>query len=364
MLNQFMNILKKSPWDNPEEDKENIFNFKSRKRPNNPFSNFNFNNNLFNNNIIFIVLGFLFIAWLASGIYKVDEGEEAVILRFGKFVRIDRPGLNYHFPEPFERVITEKVDKSRRIEIGYRSVNQRNFGLANRRSQESDGGYRYLPEESIMLTGDENIVDLNCDVMWRIKKLTDYIFNVVNPEEAVKAAAESSIREVIGKTPISHVLSNQKQDIVEKIQKLTQKILDQYGTGIHIENVQLLKAEPPTEVIDSYRDVQTSRADKEREINQAQAYKNDILPRARGEAAKMVQEAEGYKQEVVAKAKGDADRFVAVFREYTHQRGVTRERLYLDAAEEILKGSRKIIVPKNQLLPHMAIQPNEMNIKR
>jgi membrane protease subunit HflK len=360
-----MNILKKSPWDNPEEDKDNIFSFKSRKRPSNPFNNFNFNNNNFlNQSIILIALGFLLILWLASGIYKVDEGEEAAILRFGKFVRIDRPGLNYHLPEPFERVITEKVDKSRRIEIGYRSVNQRGFGISSRRASESESGYKYFPEESIMLTGDENIIDLNCDVMWRIKKLTDYIFNVVNPEEAVKAAAESSIREVIGKTPISHVLSNQKQDIVEKIQKLTQKILDQYGTGIHIENVQLLKAEPPTEVIDSYRDVQTSRADKEKEINQAQAYKNDILPRARGEAVKMIQEAEGYKQEVVSKARGDADRFISVYREYAHQRGVTKERLYLDAMEEILKGSRKIIVPKNQLLPHMAIQPNELNIKR
>ncbi len=364
MLNKFMQILKKSPWENPEEDQDNIFSFKSRKRSGDFFNNFNFNNNFFSQNIIYAIIGLLIFAWLTSGIYKIDEGEEAAILRFGKFVRIDKPGLNYHFPEPFEKVIQEKVDKSRRLEIGYRSVNQRVTGFNARKAQESETNYKYFPEESIMLTGDENIIDLNCDVMWRIKSLKEYAFNVVNPEEAVKSAAESAIREVIGKTPISYVLSNQKQAIVEKIQQLTQNILDHYVSGIHIENVQLLKAEPPADVIDSYRDVQTSRADKEREINQAQAYKNDILPRARGEAVKMTQEAEGYKQEVVARAKGDSERFIAIFKEYSHQKGITKERLYLDAIEEILKGSHKVIASKNQILPHMAIPPTELNTKR
>lgn len=334
-------FLLKSPWDNAG-DSENIF---TRKRSSGSdfFNNFQFN---FNLKTAIMIAGGLLALWLASGIYEVKEGEEAVVVRFGKFVRQGGAGLNYHLPSPIEKVAIERVNESRRIEIGYRSNGAP-------RGQTSEGA-KYLAGESTMLTGDENIIDLNCDVMWHIKDLKAFIFNIANPEETVKTAAESAIREIISETPISSVLSNRKQEIADKIEELTQKILDQYGTGIVVEKVQLLKAEPPAEVIDAYRDVQTSKADKEREINQAQSYSNDILPKARGEAAELIQEAEGYKQEVIARAQGDVSRFNAVLKQYSNAKQVTKDRLYLEAAEEVLKGSTKTIIGAD-MLPHMAL---------
>lgn len=337
-------IFKKSPWDDFEEEK-NIFT-KNRKNPFN-FNNFQFN---LNSKALFLGLLALFFIWLSSGIYEVKEGEEAAVIRFGRFVRKGFPGLNYHLPTPFEIVIIEKVNQSRRLEIGYRSNNNFKYNTNNY----NDSG-KPITAESTMLTGDENIVELNCDVMWHINDIEKFIFNIVNPEEAVKTATESAIREIIGKTPISSVLSNQKQEITEKIEKLTQKILNQYTAGVTVEKVQLLKAEPPAEVIDAYRDVQTSKADKEREINQAQAYNNDILPKARGEAAKILQEAEGYKQEVIEKAFGDSKRFTAIYDRYVINKQLTRDRLYLETLEEILKGSNKVIIGNSGMLPHMAI---------
>lgn len=336
-----VNILKLSPWGD-QSDEQNIFN-KARKNPIN-FNNFNFN---FNYKIFYLVLSVLGLLWLSSGVYEVKEGEEAAVVRFGRFVRKGTPGLNYHLPAPLELAITEKVNQSRRIEIGYKSI----VGI-------SRNGDNIKPNsaESTMLTGDENIVELNCDVMWHINDLEKFIFNIINPEEAVKTAAESAIREIIGKTPISSVLSNQKQEITAKIEELTQKILDQYHAGVSIEKVQLLKAEPPAEVIDAYRDVQTSKADKEREINQAQSYNNDILPKARGEAAKILEEAEGYKQEVISRAMGDSKRFTAIYKQYTFNKQLTKDRLYLEAVEEVLKGATKTIIGNSSMLPHMAIQ--------
>lgn len=342
----------KSPWDDDtnedkssESSEENIFT-KSRRRNVNkfPIQGFNFN---FTPNVISLILGAVAFIWLASGIYEVKEGEEAIIVRFGKFVRKGTAGLNYSIPYPIEYRVIEKVNQSRRIEIGYRS------GIM---SKGSSGSPREIAVESTMLTGDENIAYLNCDVMWHIKNLEDYVFNVLSPEETVKVASESAIREVIGKTPIASVLSNQKQEIADKVAELTQKILDQYKIGVEIDQVQLLKAEPPAEVIDAYRDVQTSRADKEREINEAQAYNNDILPKARGEAAKLMQEAEGYKQEVISRAEGDSSRFKAVLVQYQSATQITKDRLYLDLVAEVMKGSNKVIT-SDGVLPHMAIKP-------
>ena len=253
-------------------------------------------------------------------------------------------------PDPIERVSVEKVNKSRRIEIGYRSG-------VSRYSED----VRYTSSDSLMLAGDETIVELNADIMWHIKDLKSFMFNVVNPEEVVKTVAESSIREIIGQTPIAAVLSNQKQEIADQIEDLMRKTLDQYNAGIQIEQVQLLKAEPPSKVIDSYRDVQTARADKEREINQAQAYRNDVIPKARGEAAKILQDAEGYRQEVMSKAEGDTKRFNAILQEYLQHKQITKDRLYLDSVEEILKDNNKVITSAS-VLPHMALQsPNNNN---
>lgn len=332
-------FLIKSPWDNNPKV-ENIFTKKKTDFNSQFLKDLQFNPTP--RNLLMIIAG-LVVVWLLSGIYKVQEGEEAVIIRFGKFVRMGTAGLNYHLPSPFETVVIESVNKSRRVEIGYRS------------SQGYQGVHsNYGSAENLMLTGDQNIIDLNCDVMWHIKDLEAYVFNSAAPEDTVKAAAESAIREVIGAATIVSVLSNQKQEIADKIEKLTQKILDSYNVGITIEKVQLLKAEPPAEVIDAYRDVQTSRADKERSINQAQSYSNDVLPKARGEAAKMTQGAEGYKQSAIAKAEGDISRFRAILSQYNNSKQVTKDRLYLEMVEKVLDGSKKVIMGA-ETLPHMAI---------
>lgn len=348
-------ISVKSPWDDDSSsdghsespsNNDNIFTRTRRKGGNkSPLQDFNFNFN-FTPNIIGLIVAGLAVLWLGSGIYEVKEGEEAIIVRFGKFVRKGTAGLNYRMPFPIEYSVIEKVNQSRRIEIGYRS------GVVSRGN---NGAARDIALESTMLTGDENIASLNCDVMWHIKDLEEYVFNVMSPEDAVKTAAESAIREVIGKTPIASVLSNQKQEIADKVEELTQKILDLYKIGVSIDQVQLLKAEPPAEVIDAYRDVQTSRADKEREINQAQAYNNDILPKARGEAAKLLQESEGYRQEVTSRAEGDASRFNAVLLQYQTAKQVTKDRLYLDTVSEVMQGSNKVITGSS-VLPHMSIK--------
>jgi membrane protease subunit HflK len=351
MINKlYGQILKKSPWGDfeQEESKENIFT-KQRKREQFNFDDFPFN---FNLKLLWIALAVIFALWLSSGIYEIREGQRAVVIRLGKYSRIGMPGLNYHLPAPFEKIEIEEVEKSRRIEIGYMS--------AGKSSKESTTSYRDIKSESIMLTGDENIIELNADVMWHINNLSDYVFNVVNQEATVKAVAESAIREVIGNTPISAVLSNQKQAIAERIEKLTQQILDQYGEGVTIEQVKLLRAEPPQEVIAAYRDVQTAKADKEKVINEAEAYKNDLLPRARGQAAKLIQEAEGYKAEIISQASGNAARFNLLYKQYVVGKDVTRSRLYIEAVESILRDSDKVIMGGNGMLPHMAV--NQKNL--
>ena len=338
----YFNSYFKSPWD----DQENIFN---KKRKNDFFQGFNFDFNKdsnfnFNNKNILLIVFAAIVLWFFSGIYQVKEGEEGIVMRFGAFVRKSTPGLNYLAPYPFEEVFIEKVNQSRRVEIGYRSSFNKTQGKNNL-------------NESIMLTGDENIVELNCDIMWHINNLESFVLNVYNPESTIRAVSESAIREVVGRTPISSILSNQKQEIANEIEKLIQKTLDDYKIGIQVEQVQLLKAEPPSEVIDSYRDVQTAKADKEREMNQAQAYRNDNLPRAKGEAQKLIQEAEGYKQEVVSRAEGEVKRFDSVYKEYSLNKEVTKNRLYLEAAEEILKNNQKVIT--NGVFPHMKIDGNK-----
>lgn len=327
-------IMIKSPWEDMDTNtkKPNPF------RPKTQFSPPNMN---FDAKTALLAVFAALILWLSSGIYKVQEGEEALVLRFGQYVRKATSGLNYHLPSPIETVIIERVNKSRRAEIGYRS-------------NQMGSGSTYLLAESTMLTGDENIVDLNCDVMWHIKDLNNFFFKVVDPTDTVKTAAESAIREVIGETPITSVLSNRKQEIVDKVEILTQAILDLYNTGVEIEQVQLLKAEPPVEVIDAYRDVQTSKADKERLINQALAYQNDILPRARGQAAKVLEEAHAYKQEVISRSEGDTHRFLALLRQYKSSKKVMRDRLYLNTIEKVLNNNDTLIVGAD-LLPLMDI---------
>ena len=286
-----------------------------------------------------IVLGLFILAivWALSGLYRVLPDEQGVVLRFGKFVKTTQPGLNYHLPYPIERVLTPKVTKVNRIDVGFRGASDsgRSSGIGD------------VPEESLMLTGDENIVDINYSVFWVIKDAGKFLFNIQSPVETVKATSETAMREVIAKSEIQSILTEGRSTIEVEVQEITQQILDEYGSGIQVTQVQTQKADPPSQVIDAFRDVQAARADRERSKNEAEAYANDVIPRARGEAEKILQEAEAYKKEVVAKAEGEASRFVAIYDEYKKAKQVTQERMYLETMEKVLADIDKVIVDKN-----------------
>ncbi len=301
---------------------------------------------------IAVVLVIIVGLWAASGFYRVLPDELGVVLRFGAYNRTTPPGLGYHLPTPFETVLKPSVTRINRTEIGFRSSE-----AATRA-----GTSRDLPQEALMLTGDENIVDINFTVFWIIKEAQSYLFNIRNPEGTVKSAAESAMREVVGQTPIAQALAEGRGKIEADTEHLLQGILDAYGAGIQVTQVQLAKVDPPAPVIESFRDVQRALADKERLRNEAEAYRNDIIPRARGDSVRIRQEAEAYRAEIVARSTGDADRFSAVYRAYKVAQDVTIQRLYLETMEEILKNSNKIIIDKaaegqSGVLPYLPL-PN------
>ena len=286
-----------------------------------------------------IIFGFilLVIVWAFSGLYRVLPDEQGVVLRFGKFVSTTQPGLNYHIPYPVETVLTPKVTKVNRIDIGFRSASD-----SGRTSAIGD-----VPEESLMLTGDENIANIDFSVFWLIKDAGKFLFKIQSPVETVKAAAETAMREVIAKSKRQSILTEGRSSIEIETQEIIQRILDEYESGIQITQVQTQKADPPDQVIDSFRDVQAARADMERAKNEAEGYANDVIPRARGDAAKILQEAEAYKKQVVAAAEGEASRFIAIYNEYAKAKIVTQERMYLETMEKVLADINKIIIDKN-----------------
>ena len=279
----------------------------------------------------------LLVIWALSGLYRVLPDEQGVVLRFGKYVNTTQPGLHYHFPTPFERVLTPKVTKVNRVDVGFRPASDsgRSSGVGN------------VPEESLMLTGDENIVNIDFSVFWVIKDAGKFLFKIQDPEGTVKAAAETAMREVIARSDIQPILTEGRSVIETDTQDIIQKILDEYESGIQITQVQTQKADPPDQVIDAFRDVQAARADMERSKNEAEAYRNDVIPRARGEAQKILQAAEAYKKEVVAKAEGEASRFVSIYNEYANAKQVTQERMYLETMEKVLADIDKVIIDKN-----------------
>jgi membrane protease subunit HflK len=285
--------------------------------------------------IILLIIGAI-IVWALSGFYRVDADEQGVVLRFGKYTNMTQPGLNYHLPYPIESVMTPKVTRVNRVDIGFRSS-----GDVSR-----SGAISEIKEESAMLTGDENIVDINYSVFWVIKDAGKYLFNVQDPQGTIKAVAETAMREIIARKKIQSILTQGRTDIETEAHKIMQQILDQYNSGVEVTQVQAQKSDPPAQVIDSFRDVQAAKADKERQQNEAQAYANDVIPRARGEAAKIVQDAEAYKKEVVAQAEGEASRFIAIYNEYAKAKTVTQERMYLETMEKVLSGVNKIIIDK------------------
>jgi membrane protease subunit HflK len=286
-----------------------------------------------------LILIILLFVWLASGLYRVGPDEQGVVLRFGKFIKTTQPGLHYHIPLPIESVQTPKVTKVNRIDIGFRSERDSGFSQG--------GGVADVPQESLMLTGDENIVNIDFSVFWLIKDAGKFLFEIQDPEGTVKAAAETAMREVIAKSKIQPVLTEGRAKIEIETQEIIQSILDEYNSGIQITQVQTQKADPPDQVIDAFRDVQAARADMERSKNEAEAYANDVIPRARGEAAKILQGAEAYKQRVVAASEGEASRFVAIYNEYAKAKKVTKDRMYLETMEKVLADIEKVIIDKD-----------------
>jgi len=283
---------------------------------------------------IALVLLALIVVWLLSGIYFVTAREQGVVLRFGQYVARTGPGINYHLPWPIETVETPEVTTVNQITIGYR--------LGAEANDESEA--ESAREESLMLTGDENIVDVNFTVGWVIKDAAEFLFNVDSQEQTIKAVAESAMREVVGQTQIEPILTQDRAPIEIQVRELMQKTLDNYRAGVTITQVKMQKADTPAEVIDAYRDVQAARADQERMRNEAEAYANKIIPEARGKAAKVVQDAEAYRQQVIAQAEGEAKRFLSVYAQYRNAPEVTRRRIYLETMSGILAPMNKVIL--------------------
>jgi membrane protease subunit HflK len=259
-------------------------------------------------------------------------------MRFGAFSRSSPPGWDYRLPWPIESHTTPRVTRINRVDIGF--VGAQDGGITGGRVMAA----RDVLEESLMLTGDENIIDIDVAVFWRIRDAGEFLFNTRNPESTVKTAAESVMREVIGRTAIQPALTEARAQIEQEVRRGAQAIMDQYRAGIEVTQVQLQKVDPPAQVVDAFRDVQRANADRERQRNEAESFRNDIIPRARGEAERMVQEAQGFRESQVARAGGESARFLSVLSAYEQARDVTTRRMYLETMEEILRRNPKVIV--------------------
>lgn len=290
-----------------------------------------------------IIILFALLAWLSTGFYTIDTDEQGVVIRFGRYNRISTPGLNWKLPSPVETVEKVSVTRINKEVIGFKaSQNQR------APAQESADDSISIPKESQMLTGDENIMDLHFSVQWYIKDPSRYLFNIRDDigENTIRVASESAMRQVVGLAKISEALSEQRQGIEHKAKAILQNMLDSYNSGIEVVSLGILYSYVAPEVRDAYRDIQSAKADKEREINQAQAYKNDIIPRARGSAQAIIQEAMAYKDSVVARAQGEAERFSAVVAQYQKAKDVTRKNMYINTMEQVLKNKEKVLIDK------------------
>ena len=284
----------------------------------------------FNFKIMPLLAGALAL-WLFTGVYMVGPDEVGVVRTFGEYTRVAQSGLNYHFPYPIEQVNTPAVTEVKRIEIGFRTLR--------------NGQYRTVEKESLMLTGDENIVDAEMIVQYKIKDPVSYLFNIVEPELTVRQAAEASLRTVVGRNKIDETLTTGKFAIQEGTKTQLQLILDKYESGIHIVAVQLQDVSPPKEVIGAFKDVASAKEDKNRMVNQAEGYRNDVIPKARGEAEAMIRDAEGFKQARIKRSEGDAAKFTTILKEYRKAKSITQKRLYLETMEKVLPDIEKIIIP-------------------
>lgn len=299
--------------------------------------------------------GLLFLAvlaaWLATGFYRVQPSEHAVILTFGKWTDTKtQPGLGWRAPWPVQDVQKVDIALDRRVSIGYRADAPARSGVPDMTD---------ISSESLMLTGDENIININFVVLWRVNDAGKYLFRIRDPETTVKKVAESAMREIIGRTQIQKALTEGRGDIEARTKELMQKMLDEYQSGVIVNGVQMQRVDPPAPVVDAFDDVQRARADRERLRNEAQTYANDIVPRARGEAQKKLQDAEAYKQAVISKAEGDARRFLSVYAAYKESKDVTEKRIYIETMQEIMQNSKKVIVGDDKgagVVPYLPLE--------
>ena len=293
-----------------------------------------------NTRTVYLILGILLALWLLSGVYTVDTDEQAIILRFGKYKELAEPGIHYHLPAPIEMHLTRRVTTVRRDEIGFRTVDQ---GPPAR--------YRRRPHESLMLTTDLNIVDVQMVVQYRVTSLRDALFRVAGlgvfedrNEGLIHDACEAALRQVVGQYGIDQALTEGKLEIQTQIQERLQDLFDRYRSGLRVVTVQLQSVEPPAQVDAAFKDVASAKEDRERLVNEARGYQNDVIPKSRGQAERMIKQAEAHKIERIRRAQGDADRFRSVYAEYVKAPGVTETRLYLETMEKILPRLQKYVV--------------------
>lgn len=280
-----------------------------------------------------IVAAVLLVLWLASGFYTVSPGQQGVVLRFGEWANqgnLAGPGLHWHLPWPIETSVTPNVEEIRQIEIGYR-------GTSGNRAND-------IAEESLMLTGDQNIIDIDFAVQWRISNAGEFLFNIRDPESTIKIAAESAMREIIGRTDIQPALTDARNEVAARTRDTLQQILNDYQAGIFITEINLQDVQPPQQVVDAFEDVQRARQDLDRLRNQADAYRNQVIPEARGEAQRMIQEAEAYRERLINEAQGEAQRFLNVYEAYLQNPSITTRRMYLETVQNILRDTDKVIM--------------------
>lgn len=293
--------------------------------------------------------GLLFL-WLLTGVYQIQPAEQGVVLRFGQYVDKLGPGLHIRLPYPIETVLRPNVEAENQLNVGFM-----------RESGDGDAPAIDISAESIMLTGDENVVDLDFDVFWKVADAEKYLFEVKDVQNTIKAVAESAMREVVGNNKIETVQTEGRVVVQQEVQKLMQKTLDAYNAGVTVTRVILLKVDPPVQVIDAFRDVQAARADQEKRRNEAQRYQNTIVPQARGEAAKIVQDAEAYKQKMITEAQGEAQRFISIFDQYKNAKQVTRERMYLETMQRVLGTTNKIVIEnRNGVIQYLPMPMPEL----
>ncbi len=336
-------VKKSNPWDNNDTDNDNWASVEEiplkrslrRFKMGNPQDNWTG----------YIKYGILLVVvlWICSGFYQVQPSEAGVVLRFGKYLETTDAGLHYHLPTPFEDVIKVNVTQERSI----------NLGSADSRDYRNNAF-----TESHMLTGDENIVDINLTVVWKIKNAKDFLFSMRSPEETVSVAAQSVLREIVGQSEMQPIITGDRGKVEDETKDELQRVLDEFNAGIVIVRVKLQKADPPREVVDAFNEVQRAKADMERFKNEAEAYRNEVIPNAKGQAAQIAQDAEAYKSATINKAEGEAKRFASVYEAYKNGKEVTIRKMYLDSIESVLSHAHKVIIDPSQkgnLLPVLSL---------